>query len=76
MWPRARYVHKYELKIMSHYSMEECKLCGGIAPLIFKLGSRHVIVQTVCPGHFTATEIAWVVRWVGAGADLDILKKW
>jgi len=40
--------------------MEASKLCGGIAPLIFKLGSRNVIGQTVRPGHFTAREKAGV----------------
>jgi len=41
--------------------MEGDRLSGGIAPLIFKLGSRHI----------------WVVRlgWVGAGAGLDVLEK-
>jgi len=46
--------------------------CGGIAPLIFKLGSRHVSGQTVCPGHFTAKENAVVFIELDAGWALEL----
>jgi len=53
--------------------MEEDRLSGGIAPLIFILGSRHE--WSDCTGHFTAIEKAGVGGCVGTGAGLDVLEK-
>ena len=49
------------------------RLSGGIAPLIFKLGSRRE--WSDCTGHFTTIEKAGVGGCVGAGAGLDVLEK-
>ena len=47
----------------------------SIVPLFFKLDSKtDVSVQTVQPGHITATEKAGVWR-LSAGPDLDVLEK-
>jgi len=49
------------------------RLIGGIAPLIFKLGSRHVSGQTVCPGHFTARDKTLVFIQLEAGWVLELV---
>ena len=57
--------------------MEADRLIRGITEPILKLGSRQMIVVTVCPGHFTAREKAVVfieleAEWA-LGACLDVL---
>ena len=57
--------------------MEGDRLSGGIAPLIFKLCSRHMIVVRLSALATLLPEkncgFHGVGGWVGAGAGLDVL---
>ena len=63
-------------KVVPLCAMEGDRLSVGIAPLIFKLGSRRMwVVKLSALANLLPEKKAVVGSWLGAGARVDILEK-
>jgi hypothetical protein len=68
------YVHRrlsYN-EVVPACAMEADRLSGSITPLIYKCLQADLSGHTVCPGHFTAREMALVLVELEAGCALEL----